>query len=65
MPEIILRVILPIAGVIACTAGSMLMVLPALRPARRKPDRFERVKTLGGAGIILAGFIMIALAGIR
>lgn len=65
MPEIILRVILPIAGVIACAAGSMLMVLPAFRPARRKPDRFERVKTLGGAGIILAGFIMIALAGIR
>lgn len=65
MPEIILRVVLPIAGVIACAAGSMLMVLPALRPARGKPDRFERVKTLGGAGIILAGFILIALAGVR
>lgn len=61
MPEIILRVILPIAGIAACTLGSTLMVMPA----RRKPDRFERVKTLGGAGIILAGFIMIALAGIR
>lgn len=65
MPEIILRVILPIAGVIACAAGSMLMVLPALRPARRKPDRFERVKTLGCAGVVLDGFILIALAGIR
>ena len=65
MPEIIVRVILPIAGIIACDLGSMLMVMPALRPARRKPDRFERVKTLGGAGVVLAGFIMIALAGIR
>lgn len=65
MPEIILRVILPIAGIVACTLGSTLMVLPACRPARRKPDRFERVKTLGGAGVVLAGFILIALAGVR
>lgn len=65
MPEIILRVILPITGIVACALGSTLMVMPALGPARRKPDRFERVKTLGGAGIILAGFILIALAGIR
>ena len=61
MPEIVIRVILPIAGIVACAAGSMLMVLPALR----EPDRFERVKTLGGAGVVLAGFILIALAGIR
>ena len=65
MPEIVIRVVLPITGVIACAAGSMLMVLPALRPERGKPDRFERVKTLGGAGAVLAGFILIALAGIR
>ena len=65
MPEIVIRVILPIAGIVACAAGSMLMVLPAFRPAREKPDRFERAKTLGGAGVILAGFILIALAGIR
>lgn len=65
MPEIILRVILPIAGIAACVLGSTLMVLPACRPARRKPDRFERVKTLGGAGAVLAGFILIALAGVR
>lgn len=65
MPEIVIRVILPVAGIIACALGSTLMVMPALRPARRKPDRFECVKTLGGAGIILAGFILIALAGVR
>lgn len=65
MPEIILRVILPIAGIIACALGSMLMVLPALGPALRKPDWFEHAKTLGGAGAVLAGFILIALAGVR
>lgn len=65
MPEIVIRVVLPVAGVIACAAGSMLMVLPALGPAHRGADRFEHAKTLGGAGIILAGFIMIALAGVR
>lgn len=65
MPEIIIRVILPIAGVIACALGSMLMVMPALRPGCKGVDRFERVKTLGGAGVVLAGFILIALAGVR
>ena len=65
MPEIILRVILPIAGIVACALGSTLMVMPALRPGCKGVDRFEHAKTLGGAGIILAGFILIALAGIR
>ena len=65
MPEIILRVILPIAGIIACAAGSMLMVMPALRPGCKGVDRFEHAKTLGGAGAVLAGFILIALAGVR
>lgn len=65
MPEIILRVILPITGIIACALGSTLMVMPALRPARKGVDRFEHAKTLGSAGAVLAGFILIALAGIR
>lgn len=65
MPEIVIRVVLPVAGIIACALGSMLMVLPASRPARSGPDRFERVKTLGGAGIVLAGFIAIALSSIH
>lgn len=65
MPEIILRVILPITGIIACVLGSTLMVMPALRPGCKGVDRFEHAKTLGGAGAVLAGFILIALAGVR
>ena len=65
MPEIILRVILSIPGIIACALGSTLMVMPALRPARKGVDRFEHAKTLGGAGIVLAGVIAIALSSIH
>lgn len=65
MPEIIIRVILPIAGIIACALGSTLMVMPALRPGCKGVDRFEHAKTLGGAGIVLAGFIAIALSSIH
>jgi len=65
MPEILIRVVLPIIGIVACLLGTMLMVAPACRPSRAKPVPHEQAKTITGASIILAGFILIAVSGIQ
>ena len=66
MPEIILRVILPIAGIIACALGSTLMVMPAPQDPRAKASTGSSMrKRWAGAGIVLAGFIAIALSSIH